>query len=173
MAQFKRKKSIVESHIKKLNNRPASQDTNTSRHTSSSTGDPGHTRRHPQHPSTLPKRLPGSWWTICGIAHGRQADASPRVPKRRKFSSLLRTRSSQQAIFEIRRLFSRSLETDELWPTHKRNAPRVLHPRQRHRCGRFNRSHPWPAAKPVCSPPTTAVVVRPFGVFEYFEQSAQ
>ena len=59
------------------------------------------------------------------------------------------------------------------WLTYKRNPPQVLHPRQRHRCGRLNRPHPWPAAKAVCSPPTIAVVVWPFGVFLYFEQSAQ
>ena len=95
------KEIIVESHMKKLNNRPGSQDTNTLRYTSSSSGHPGHTRRHPQHSSTLPKRLPGSWWTLCGFAHGSQADA---CLKRRKFSSLLRTRGTfaGQTIFELR-----------------------------------------------------------------------
>ena len=131
--------------------RPASQDTNTLRHTSSSTGHHGHTRRHLQHSSTFPKRLPDSSWTLCGNAHGKQADASSRV---RNFSSLLRTRNSQQTIFEIRRLFSRSLETDELWPTHKRNAPQALHPRQRHRCGRL--PAPPLAHSKACLQPTNS-----------------
>ena len=81
MALFARKKTIEQFHIQKLNERPGSQDTNTSRHTLSSTGHPGHTRRHPQHSRTPPKRLQGSWRTLCGIAHGGQADASWRVPE--------------------------------------------------------------------------------------------
>ena len=87
-------------------------------------------------------------------------------PKWRKFRYLLRTRNSQQIIFEIRRLVSRSSETHELWPPHKQNAPQTRHPRQRHRCGRLSRFYPWFAAKPVCSPPTAAVKW-PSGDFEF------
>ena len=89
-----------------------------------------------------------------------------KCPKRRNFCSLLQTRNRQQTMLEIRRLVSHSLETDELWPTHKRNAPQTRHPRQRHRCGRLSRLNAWPAAKPVCNPPTTAVEW-PFGGFEF------
>ena len=164
---------MVESHIIRLKNRPGSQDTNTSRHTSSTTGHPGQPGHHPQHSSTLPKRLLGSWWTLCGIDHGRQGDASSRVPEAAQFQLFARTRNSRQIGFEIRRLVARSLETDELRPTHKRIAPQMLHPRQRHRCGRLGRPHPWPAAKPVCSPPTAAVVFWPLIVFNHFQHSAQ
>ena len=62
MAQFERKKKtlLIESHTKKMSERPSSEDTNTMRHrTPFSTGHPRHTRRHPLHLSTLPKRLPG------------------------------------------------------------------------------------------------------------------
>ena len=110
----------------------------------------------------------------AGLPTANRLTRHQECPKQRKFSSFLRTRRSQQIIFKLRMLFSRPFENDELWPTHKRYAPEALHPRKRHRCGRLNRPHPWCAAKPVCSPPTTAVViVWPFGVFEYFEQSAQ
>ena len=103
----------------------------------------------------------------CQVCGGRSAALSTgdrltrhqQCSNRRQFISLLQTRSSQQAIFEIRRLFPRSMEADELWPTYKRNAPQVLHPCQRHRCGRLNPPHPWPAANPVCSPPTSAIIV--------------
>ena len=70
---------------------------------------------------------------------GCPRQTASRVPERRKFCSLLRTRNRQQTIFEIRRPVSRSLETDDLWLTYKRNAPHTRHPRQRHRCGRLSR----------------------------------
>ena len=149
--------------MRKLNERPGSQDTNTSTHTASTTGHPSHTRRHPQHSQALSRRG-------CQVPRGRSAELPTadrltrhqECPKRRKSSSLLPTRNSQQTAFEIRRLVSRLLETDELWPTHERNAPQTCHPRQHRRCGRFSRFYPWLAAKPVCSPPTAAVEW-PFG----------
>ena len=90
--------------------------------------------------------------------------------KRRKFSSLLRTRDSQRTTFEIRRLVSRSLETDELWPTHKRKAKRHKRATHANATGAEDSLGPtlWHAVKPDCSPPTAS-----FGLFEYFEQSAQ
>ena len=109
----------------------------------------------------------------CRVPRGRSAglhtaDMLTRhqgCPKRRKFRYLLRTRNSQQRNFETTRLVSRSLETDDLWPTYKRNASQTRHPRQRHRCGRLSRLYPWPASKSVCSPPTAAAEW-PFGVCE-------
>ena len=159
-----------------MNERPGSEDTNTSRHTSSSTGHPGHNRRYPQHSSTLTQAL---FRRGCQVSRRRSAELPTadgltrhqECPNRRNFSSLLRTRNSQQTVFEIRRLVPCLLETDELWPTHKRNAPQTRNPRQRHRCGRFSQPYRWHAAKPVCSPPTA--VEWPFGIFEYFGQSAR
>ena len=80
IAKFARKNKHSIIQHKKMNNRLGSQDTITSRHTAPTTGYPGQTRRHAQHSSTIPKKLPRSWRTLCGIAHGRQTDASSRVP---------------------------------------------------------------------------------------------
>ena len=104
--------------MKKLNERPGGQVSPTHRGTHRlpqgipDTPDGVHntqalSRRGCQVPRVRSAGLPSA----DGLTHHQECS------KRRNFSSLLpRTRNSHQTIFEIRRLVSRSVETDELWP---------------------------------------------------------
>ena len=156
IAQFLRGKTYHSLIPQKKKNKPrGSQDTDTSRHTASTTGHPGHTRRHPLHSRVSRRSYQVPRRRSAGLPPADRLARHQECTKRRNFSSLLRTHISQQKKIETRRFVLRSLETDQLWRTHKRNLLQTRQPRQRHRCRNHSRPFPWPASK-ACLQPTTS-----------------